>query len=64
LAAGAQCVAVGRPILYALALGGALGVESVYERLHAELAMTMQLAGAQNVAAITKSYLYREAQSG
>jgi lactate oxidase len=60
LAAGANCVAVGRPILYGLALGGALGVESVYEHLHAEFAMTMQLAGVQNVAAITRSYLYRE----
>jgi len=64
LAAGANCVAVGRPVLYGLALGGALGVESVYDRLRAEFAMTMQLAGAQNIAAITKSYLYREAQSG
>jgi isopentenyl diphosphate isomerase/L-lactate dehydrogenase-like FMN-dependent dehydrogenase len=64
LAAGASCVAVGRPILYGLALGGALGVESVYDRLRAEFAMTMQLAGAQNIAAVTGSYLYREATSG
>jgi lactate oxidase len=64
LSAGASCVAVGRPILYGLALGGALGVESVYDRLGAEFAMTMQLAGVPNVAAITKSYLYREASSG
>jgi L-lactate oxidase len=61
LAAGANCVAVGRPILYGLALGGALGVASVYERLRTEFSMTMQLAGVQNVGAITRTYLYREA---
>jgi isopentenyl diphosphate isomerase/L-lactate dehydrogenase-like FMN-dependent dehydrogenase len=64
LAAGASCVAIGRPILYGLALGGALGVESVYDRLRAEFAMTMQIAGVPNVAAIDRSYLYREARSG
>jgi isopentenyl diphosphate isomerase/L-lactate dehydrogenase-like FMN-dependent dehydrogenase len=60
LAAGAHCVALGRPVLYGLALGGSLGVQSVYDRLREELAMTMQLAGVQNVSAITRSYLYRE----
>jgi len=64
LAAGASCVAVGRPMLYGLALGGALGVESVYDRLRTEFAMTMQLAGVPNVASINKSYLYREPASG
>jgi len=64
LAAGADCVAVGRPILYGLALGGALGVQSVYDRLREEFAMTMQLAGAQNVAAITRSYLIKDSQYG
>jgi lactate oxidase len=63
LAAGAHCVAVGRPMLYGLALGGALGVQSVYDRLREEFAMTMQLAGVQNVSAITRSYLYRESPS-
>jgi isopentenyl diphosphate isomerase/L-lactate dehydrogenase-like FMN-dependent dehydrogenase len=64
LAAGASCVAIGRPVLYGLALGGALGVESVYDRLRTEFAMTMQLAGVPNVASINKSYLYRELSSG
>jgi lactate oxidase len=63
LAAGAHCVAVGRPMLYGLALGGPLGVQSVYDRLREEFAMTMQLAGVQNVGAITRSYLYRESPS-
>jgi lactate oxidase len=60
LAAGAHCVAVGRPMLYGLALGGALGVQSVYDRLREEFLMTMQLAGAQNVAAISASHLIAE----
>jgi L-lactate oxidase len=57
LAAGAHCVAVGRPMLYGLALGGALGVQSVYDRLREEFTMTLQLAGVQNVAAIARSNL-------
>jgi isopentenyl diphosphate isomerase/L-lactate dehydrogenase-like FMN-dependent dehydrogenase len=57
LATGANCVAVGRPVMYGLALGGPLGVQSVYDRLRAELLMTMQLAGAKNIAAINRSYL-------
>jgi isopentenyl diphosphate isomerase/L-lactate dehydrogenase-like FMN-dependent dehydrogenase len=38
-------------------------VQSVYDRLREEFAMTMQLAGVQNVGAITRSYLYRESPS-
>ncbi|MGZ5876636.1 MAG: alpha-hydroxy acid oxidase, partial [Bradyrhizobium sp.] len=45
LALGANVVALGRPLLYGSALGGAQGVQSVYEHLRNELVMTMQLAG-------------------
>jgi len=55
LALGADVVAIGRPVLYAMALGGAQGVEAVYARLKSELQMVMQLAGTANIKAITRS---------
>lgn len=52
LAAGADLVAFARPVIYGLALGGALGVQSVFEEIDHELAITMQLAGTQTIAAV------------
>ena len=57
LAMGANVCAIGRPILYGLALGGWMGVQGVLEHLNAELVMTMRLAGAKSVADISKAYL-------
>jgi len=57
LALGADVTAVGRPVLYGMALGGAQGVQSVYARLKAELQMVMQLAGAANIEAITRDFI-------
>ena len=48
---GASVVALGRPLLYGSALGGAQGVQSVYEHLRNELVMTMQLAGTPTIRA-------------
>ena len=45
LALGASAVMIGRPYLYGLAAGGALGVARVVEILRTELEMTMGLAG-------------------
>jgi len=59
LALGADAVAIGRPLMYGLALGGAPGVRSVCERLQLELKTAMQFAGAANIAAITKGYVSR-----
>jgi lactate oxidase len=56
-ALGADIVAVGRPVLYGLALGGWMGVQSVLEYLKEDLALTMKLAGTQDLRAITKDYL-------
>jgi L-lactate oxidase len=53
LALGADVTALGRPLLYGMALGGAQGVESAYSRLKAELQMVMQLAGTANIRGIT-----------
>ncbi|MFY9530912.1 MAG: alpha-hydroxy acid oxidase [Candidatus Acidiferrales bacterium] len=57
LALGANAVAIGRPILYGLALGGWMGVQGVLEHLKGELEMTMRLAGAKSIADISKQYL-------
>jgi isopentenyl diphosphate isomerase/L-lactate dehydrogenase-like FMN-dependent dehydrogenase len=57
LALGADAVALGRPVLYGMALGGAQGVQAVYARLKTELQMVMQLAGTANIKAITRSYI-------
>jgi L-lactate oxidase len=57
LALGANAVALGRPILYGLALGGWMGVQGVLEHLKGELEMTMRLAGATSIADISKQYL-------
>ena len=57
LALGADVVATGRPIMYALALGGHLGVQSVLEYLRDDLYIVMQLAGTPNIAAITRDYV-------
>jgi lactate oxidase len=59
LALGAHIVALGRPILYGMALGGAQGVHAVYARLKSELQMVMQLAGTPNISSISRDYVRR-----
>ncbi len=46
LAMGARAVLIGRPVLRALAAGGATGVDELLRRLSGELAHVMALAGA------------------
>jgi len=57
LAAGAQAVAIGRPVWWGLTLGGAAGVRSVLERIVAELASAMRLAGCGSLAEVTPDLL-------
>jgi len=59
LALGASVVALGRPLLYGAALGGARGVRSVYEHLRNEFTMTMRLAGTPSVKSITRDCVER-----
>jgi isopentenyl diphosphate isomerase/L-lactate dehydrogenase-like FMN-dependent dehydrogenase len=59
LAMGANAVGLARPYMYGLALGGWMGVQAVFDRLHTELVMTMQLAGASSIAGIKKDALYK-----
>ncbi|KAF2199151.1 FMN dependent dehydrogenase [Delitschia confertaspora ATCC 74209] len=48
LALGADCVLIGRPYVYGLALGGQEGVEHVLKSLVGELELTLHLAGIQS----------------
>jgi L-lactate oxidase len=57
LALGADVVAAGRPVMYGLALGGHLGVQSVLEYLRDDLYIVMQLAGTPNVKSITRDHI-------
>lgn len=57
IAMGADAVAVGRPMLYGLGLGGAQGVESVINFLNADLKSTMLLSGAAKLADLNPDYI-------
>jgi len=58
LASGADVVAIGRPVLYGLALGGWQGVKSVLNYFEHDLKRVMQLAGTQTVEDIKKTNLF------
>lgn len=55
IALGADAVALGRPIFWGLAVGGALGVQQVIETLRRELDAAMALAGCATLADIDRS---------
>lgn len=50
---GADAVALARPMLYGLSVGGVKGVQSVFEHLRDELHLAMLLAGVQSVKALS-----------
>ncbi len=57
IAMGADAVAVGRPMMYDLGLGGAQGVESVINFLNADLKTTMLLLGAAKLSDLNPNYI-------
>lgn len=57
IAAGADVVAIGRPVIYALSLGGWMGVVSLFDYLKKDLSRVMTLAGAQTVDDIKNTQL-------
>lgn len=59
LALGATAVALGRPLLYGSALGGAQGVQAVHSHLKNELGMVMRLAGTPTINNITRDFVVR-----
>ncbi|MFA5664802.1 alpha-hydroxy-acid oxidizing protein [Castellaniella sp.] len=58
LAAGAQAVLVGRPILHALAAGGAPAVAHLIQILRGELEVAMALTGCRTLADVDAGVLY------
>lgn len=60
LAMGANAVMVGRPIMYALATAGALGVAHVLRLLKDELEVTMALCGCTSISDINEACLWKK----
>lgn len=58
LALGATAVAIGRPYLYGLGVGGAQGVTRVVEILRREFEMAMRLTGRPSIASIDRAVLW------
>lgn len=57
LALGASVVAMGRPALYGLALGGWQGVKSVIDKIKGEFMLAMKLSGCASVDKITRRHV-------
>ncbi|HWJ32052.1 MAG TPA: alpha-hydroxy-acid oxidizing protein [Gaiellaceae bacterium] len=57
VALGADAVLLGRPYAYALAVGGARGVEELIQNLMAEIDLTLALAGGTSVRDLDPSWL-------
>lgn len=58
LASGADIVAIGRPALYGLILGGSEGVSDVFQHLNKELTTTMILAGTKDIDEVKNNKLF------
>jgi len=58
LAMGADIIAVGRPVLYGLILGGSEGVKAVFDQLNYELHTTMILAGKKDIDEVKATKLF------
>ncbi|WP_068079540.1 alpha-hydroxy acid oxidase [Novosphingobium rosa] len=63
LALGADVVAIGRPVIWALAAGGAAGVAALLDALQDDLRHTLTLCGCGSPADLDPSLLLREAWS-
>jgi lactate 2-monooxygenase len=59
VALGADAVLLGRPYAYALAVGGARGVEELIQNLMAEIDLGLALAGGHSVRDLDRSWLTR-----
>lgn len=53
LALGAQCVGIGRPVIWGLSHSGQHGVENILNILQSELKLAMALAGCANISEIS-----------
>ena len=57
LALGADAVCIGRPYVYALAIDGRAGVESLIHNYRADFELTMALSGCKNIDDVKQSRL-------
>jgi lactate 2-monooxygenase len=57
IALGADCVLIGRPYIWGLAVGGQAGVEEVIRLIAAETDLTLALIGAHSAAELDQSYI-------
>ena len=57
VALGADAVLLGRPYAYALAVGGARGVEELIQNLMAEIDLTLALMGASSVRELDRTWI-------
>ncbi|EXK75810.1 L-lactate dehydrogenase (cytochrome) [Fusarium oxysporum f. sp. raphani 54005] len=60
LALGANCVLIGRPYAYGLALGGEDGVKHVLGAICGDLTMNMHLSGLRDINKVTRDILVKE----
>lgn len=60
VALGAQCVLVGRPYAYGLAIGGEEGVRHVLRSICGDLMLNMHLAGLRGLDEVTRDILVKE----
>lgn len=59
LALGADAVAIGRPLMYALTVGGASGVNSIMEFMNRELINTALHCGVDSISKLSSSHVRR-----
>jgi lactate oxidase len=59
LALGANAVAIGRAVMFGLALGGASGVDSVLQYFHTETVDTVLHCGVDSIAALNNVHVRR-----
>ena len=57
LALGVNAGVIVRPVMYGMALGGWMGVQTVLDHLKGELEITMRLAGAKSLSVIKRHNL-------
>ena len=58
LALGATAVFIGRPVFWGLALGGEDGLRRLFEIMHDELTICMQLCGCPTIADINRKHVH------
>jgi lactate oxidase len=59
LALGADAVAIGRPLMYGLTVGGAGGVNSVMEFMNRELVNTVLHSGVDSIGKLSEKHVRR-----